>query len=70
MGEVWRKKGENGDNWDKNGAEYPFSQSHFPHFSGGSKTFHTVPFTKINSPHSRTEKWEFLPHTDTHRIGS
>ena len=64
----WRNKGENGGNSEKNGTEYPV-QSYFPNFSGGSGTFPTVPFMKINSPHSPTEKWELLPLTDTHRHG-
>ena len=29
-------------------------------------TVPTVPFIKISSPHSPSEKWEFLPLTNTH----
>ena len=46
-----------------------FAQSHSSHCAGGSKTLPTVPFVKIDSPHSPTETWEFLRLTDTHRPG-
>ena len=51
------------------GRNTQFSQSHFPQFSGGSRTFPTVPFTNTSSPPSPTEKWGCLPLTDAHRHG-
>ena len=77
VGEKWGKVGEKREKMGgvetvelrQMGRNTQFSQSHFPHFFVGSKTFPTVPFIKIGSPHSPTEKWEFLPLADTHRHG-
>ena len=51
------------------GDEIPIFHSPILPIFGRSTTFPTVPFVKISSPHSPTEKWEFLPLTDTHRHG-
>ena len=59
-----------GEKWKENGTKYPFFTVAFPPlFFWKSKIFPTVPFGKISSPHSLTEKWEFWPLTDTHRYG-
>ena len=49
--------------------EYPFFTVPFSPSFRRSKTFPTIPFVKISSPHSPTEKWGALPLTDTHRHG-
>ena len=67
-GGMWlRKMEENweGEKWD----EKPFFTVPFPPFFRRSKIFLSIPFVKIGSPHSPTEKWEFLPLCDTHRHG-
>ena len=48
------------------GQNTHFSPSHSSHFSGGRNIFPANPFAKTSPPHSPTEKWEFLPLTDTH----
>ena len=55
--------------WDKNGTKYPFFTVPFPPFFQGLKIFPTVPFVNISSPHSPTEKWDFLPLPDIHCHG-
>ena len=52
---------------EKNGTEYPFFYSPNFSFLRRSKTFPTVPFGKIQSPHSPTEKWDIFPLSDTCR---
>ena len=47
----------------------PFFTVPLSPFSRRSKTFPTIPFVKTSAPQSPTEKWEFLPLTDTHRHG-
>ena len=74
VGDKWggigeKKGGEMGGIERKMGRNTQFSQSHFPHFSRGSKTFPTVPLIKIGTPYPPTEKWDTLPLTDTHRRG-
>ena len=56
IGQKWEKRQRTmGGKWD------PFCR--------GSKTFPTIPFVTISSPHSPTENRESLPLTDTHRHG-
>ena len=68
-GEIGGKSEKMGGIERKLGWSTQFSQSRFPHFPKGSKTFPTVPFTNIRPPHSPTEKWEWLPLPDTHHHG-
>ena len=49
------------------GQNTHFSPSHSSHFSRGRNIFPANPFATTSPPHSPTEKWEFLPLTDTHR---
>ena len=57
-GGMWLKK--LGEKWEKNGSKMgrdtPFLTVPFCPFFRRSKIFPTVPFTKISSPHSPTEK--------------
>ena len=53
-----------GEKWEKSGTKYAFFTVPFSEFFRRSKIFPTVPFVKTISPHSLTEKWEFLPLTD------
>ena len=59
----WEKTGGNGSQWDKT----PVFTVPFPPFFPRLKTFPTVPFAQINSPHSPTEKWDIIPLSGTHR---
>ena len=73
-GGLWRDAVEEnetklGEKWEKSGTRYPFTTVPFSPFFRRLKTFPTVPFGKISSPHSPTEKWDFLTLTDTHRYG-
>ena len=60
---------ENGTKMGQKWEEIPIFHSPIAPFSRRSKTFPTVPFVKISSPHSPTAKWDFLPLTDTHHHG-
>ena len=60
---------ESGRNIGEKRDEKPISHCPISPFFRRSKILPTVPFVKISLPHSRTEKWYFLPLTDTHRHG-
>ena len=66
-GKIGEKRGRNGEKREKNGAVYPVFTVPFSLFPGAQRPSPQSSLLKINSPHSPTEKWEFLPLTDTHR---
>ena len=59
-----------GENGGKNGGKHQFFTAPSSPFFRRSNIFPTIPFVKPSSPHSPTEKREFLPLGDTHPHGS
>ena len=56
-----------GGKWEKNATKYSFFIVPFSPFFRRSKIFPIIPFVRIGSRHSPTEKWEFSALINTHR---
>ena len=73
-GGLWRdvveENGTKMGEWEKNGTKYLFFSVPFSPLLRRLKIFPPVPFVKISSLHSPTEKGDFLPLTDAHHHGS
>ena len=71
IGEMERKMGANGGKWGKMGEIEGIAHGMWVvEGCGGMWAFFRSSFANISSPtHSQTEKWEFLPLTDTHCHG-